>query len=247
MNMKLKCAFAAVVGMFAAMPLFGAGDPFVAVYDTFSPSDTTKTIHIWLDGETQKGRVSFLMGKNPLVAKKADGSPVVNVADEKCKVEFCRLNYNGGEDNRAFKLYGYVSVEKDVFKKVYISFIPRRDGFVRLSVGHWGMTWQWHDTKPERTRYEYPDFGFARYAKFSATNTKLNDPMLSKPAAWGAGEKFQWFPKNVKSEVITEKNAPVSKSLRTFRDISQVIPVKKEKEVVISFYVCGDDRFKSKK
>jgi len=241
---RLLTVFAALC---AAAPLFAKGEPFIAVYDIHSPSEEIKTVHVGITGETEKGRVSLLQGKNPLIAKKTDGSPVVDVSAEKCKVDFYPMSYSGGEDNRAFNLYCHVPVQKDVFKKVYISFIPRRDGFVRLNVGHWGTTWQWYDTKPKKTMYEYPDFAFAKYGRFSAIGTTLKDPMLSKPAQWGAGGKFQWFPKDVKTEIVTEKDAPVPKSLRTFCDLNQLIPVKKDKEVVISFYVCGGERFKSKK
>ena len=274
----------------AVLPLFAASDPFPAVYDEHSPSGYSSGVYVHVNGDTNKGRVGLLQGKNPLAVKDdkgvsdidrlktlqelskkpqltpeevAEAKAVTNALESKYgdlgvtltdktvqfkgRVVYCFLGYSGGEDSRAFHLQGGVGINKDIYTKVIITFIPRRNGFVNLSFGHGCWGYNWYPTQPHKTRYKYPNFGFARYAKIHAKGTTIKDGNLSNGRAWGCGGKFTDFPDKVKNEKVTEKpGEPVMSAWRTCQGLGQQIPVKANKEVTVTFYVKGDKCYNSK-
>jgi len=284
---KLLMTLAAAV----ALPLFAESDPFPAVYDEHSPSGYSGNVGIGIDGDTNKGRVGLLQGKNPLavkddkgvsdndrikelqeIAKKPKLTPEeiekakslmallekkygdlgINVTETNItfntRIVYCFMGYSGGEDSRAFHLYGNVGISKDQYTKVIFTFIPRRNGFVNIGFGHGCFGYNWYDTKPNRTPYKYPNFGFARYAKIQAKGTTIRDGNIGNGKAWGCGGKFPCFPDKIKNSKVTEPSGqPVMSAWRTWQGFGQQIPVKANKEILVTFYVKGDKCYSSKK
>lgn len=220
------------------------------VYDLYKPK-TTKSVHIWVDGNIGR-RVSLFFGRNPLVTDK-DGNFVEDKANAMLQpdpapvvTKFASLRNHGSEDGRAFHLQGGVSFSRDVWTKVIFSFVPRLDGKVRISVSHGGSRFRDKVTKKE---FQFPNWGYCRYAKFEVIQgTRLVDSNIQNMGKWGIGKNAypNVFRKDIKCEMINDKDGPTVKVLRSTTGLSQVIPVKKDTPVMISFYVKGDDWFDAK-
>ncbi len=107
----------------AALPVFAEEDSIDSVYDFFQPSGDTKTIWIYVSGELPNGRVSMKYGTKPIMP-----------SEEGIEIEYKALNFYGGEDSRAFNLGGWTNIKRGTWKKIYISFIPRLTGKVRIGI-----------------------------------------------------------------------------------------------------------------
>ncbi len=215
-------------------------DELEDVYDLYNP--TAKTTHVWISitGDTSAGRVSLIKGKNPLQEKDAKGNPLVK-PDDRYETVYCKLNNYGGEDVRAFHLGALVPLNKDGgWKRYVINFTPRRNGKVKLFLRA--------EHHPEMDMFEkdYYNMFWGGFAKLEAVNAKFKDTNFTKPKYWNA-DKFYYFPKELKSEVIAEEGAPTPKILRAVMPVWQECTVKKDVPVTISFYVRSDNAFKSKK
>lgn len=219
--------------------IFAKGESYSQVYDEFNPNGYTTSVQVDIDGDIQNGRIPLLTGKNPLLMKNEDGTPVMPTDTEKCDVRFVVLNFNGAEESRSFHLRGGVNTKKDEYTKIVVCFTARRNGVVRFTAWHHGGGRNHHPGTPP-VPYEYPNYGLARYAKFWSRNTVFKDPNCGNPKAWGIG-KFECFPNKIKAEKVMEQNQAVSSALRTPKGISQLIPVKANKEVTITFYVRADE------
>lgn len=223
------------------------------VYDLYKPKNTGG-VSIWVHGEGHgiKGRISLFFGRNPLTTDK-EGKFVEDKANAMLQpdpapvvTKFVGLRNHGSEDGRAFHLYGHVGFGREVWTKVIFSFVPRLTGKVRISVSHGGGRFRDPVTKKE---FQFPNWGYCRYAKFEVIQgTKLTDPNLQNKTKWGIGRNPYpgVFPKQIKCEMISDKDGPTVKVLRSTTGLSQIIPVKKDQPVMISFYVKGDDWFDAK-
>ncbi len=216
-----------------------AEDKVEDVYDLYNP--TGRTTHVWVSitGDTSAGRVSLIKGKDPLQLKDAKGNLLVK-PDDRYETVYCKLNNYGGEDIRAFHLGALVPLKDGEWKRIVINFIPRRNGKVKLFLRA--------EHHPELDMFEkdYYNMFWGRYAKLEAVNAKFKDTAFSKPKYWNA-DKFYYFPKELKSEVIAEEGAPTPKVLRAVMPVWQECTVKKDMPVTISFYVRNDNAFLSKK
>ncbi len=243
--MKIRTTLLAVlfavcgIGTLSADPL----DRIEDVYDLFSPSG--KVGHIWVEvnGEGENERVSLRAGKNPLVIKDEKGK--VMEPDPKYKTEYIRLKNQGAEDNRSFHLHGGIGISSDEWKKVIFSFVPRRDGRVTIKFGTQGDYWWDYSTVP-RIPSKYPNLQYTFYANAEAKNTQLRDAKFTSVKAWRTTAFIKPFRGETKAETVSEPGAPSPRVFKSIGWMSQVINVKKDKEVVISFYVRGGDWFKSK-
>lgn len=229
--------------MFAGVFAFldAAEDRIEDVYDLFSP--TGKVEHIWvdIDGEKTNSRVSLRRGRNPLVVPGPDGKKME--PDPKYKTVYCKLNNYGAEDNRSFHLVNHrVPVKTDEWTKVVFSFIPRRDGKVLVEFGSEGGWWYQQSTKQ---RSKYRNLHYSYFAKFDSENAQFKDPNFTNFRAWNVQTTWNPF-RQLKAEIINEKDGPALRVMKVMDRLSQIINVKKEKEVVFSFYVKGGDTFKCK-
>ncbi len=226
-------------GTLSADPL----DRIEDVYDLFSPSGSVNRIYVHVYGDGENERVSLRAGKNPLVIKDEKGK--VMEPDPKYKTEYIRLVNTGAEDNRSFHLEGSHAVSKDEWKKLIFSFTPRRDGRVTIKFGNQGDYWWDYSTVP-RIPSKYPNLHYTFYANAEAKNTQLRDPKFTSVRTWRTTAFIKPFRAETKAETVSEQGAPTPRVLKSIGHMSQVINVKKDKEVVISFYVRGGDCFKSK-
>ncbi len=221
--------------------MLSAADRVEDAYDLFSPTPNNwDRIDITVDGDKANSRVSLKMGKNPMKVKDEKGK--LMEPDPKFKTEYVVLRNYGAEDNRAFRLHANPQVGKDEWKKLVFSFVPRRDGKVEIKIGRQGQ--HWYD-KESKTWGRYPDLWYTFYTKAEAKNTTLKDPNFTNAKAWRSQPFIEPF-RSLKAEYITEENAPTARVLKSIGWMYQVLPVKKDKEVVISFYVRGGDFFKCK-
>lgn len=263
-----------IVAFLCMIPVFlGARDYKIdEVYDLFSPTlkvpdnndpnDPSKSHippnrwgDIWINGDLDRtSRVSMFPVKQGTAGDpktdlllETDEHGTALIPEEKdCPTEYCQTGYYGGEDTRAFTLHGGFSINPDGWKRIVFEFIPRRDGKVQISIGYipWrirkkNLEGNWIDSR-------YYDHGYVRYAKFWAKNTSLRDLNVGSASAWNIRPNWN-FPKQIKPKSVMEKNAPVTKSMRSPMRLSQIIPVKKNKKVIIAFYIHGDDYFRAKK
>ena len=216
-----------------------AKDSVEDAYNLYSPDKQTTQCWIHVSGETKSGRVSFEKGKNPLIVKDAEGKLMEK--DPNYETQYVMLNFWGNEDNRAFNLHRLLEVPEGKWVKYIITFVPRKSGKVRIDFGP--QCGRQH--YPDKTFYKYADLAWGRYAKLTATGAKVKDPDFKQPKAWGM-QKFYYF-NTLKSEVITDADAPGGKCLRATGRINQEIAVKANVPVTITFFYRSDDYFKAKK
>ncbi len=264
----MKKLILASLAILVGFTLYSA-DRIEDVYDLFNPG-TVGAVSFGIDGECSGQRVSLFYGKNPLAVDEdgkpvkrdekgnlllgEDGKPLVQPRDmpdphPNVITRYCAMQNQGGEDNRAFHMGGSCGISRTKWTKIIITFVPRLDGKVRFSVG--GNYGGRNFNRETKEYYKYPNYGFVRYAKFSIKNSKFNDPLISKWSNWGI-PMSNYYPQVFKDKIkITYTNekleeAPFTKALRSTCGLSQIIPVKKNKEVTISFYVRADDCFSAK-
>ncbi len=210
------------------------------VYDMYNP--TGRTTHVWVSvsGSSGNERVSLIKGKeDPLKQKDARGNPVIK-PDDRYQTVYCKMNNYGNEDNRAFTLGGLVPLKDGEWKRIVINFIPRRNGKVRLYLR------AEHHPVMDMFEKDYYNMCWGRFAKLEAVNAKFKDPNFTKPKLWNV-DKFYYFPKEIKSEVLAEDGAPTPKVLRAVMPVWQDVAVKKDVPVTITFYTRNDNAFLSKK
>ncbi len=236
MKTVLLTALTAFCGTFCA-----ADDRVEDAYDLFSPSGSVSSVWIRVEGDGSNERVSLRMGKNPMKVKDEKGK--LMEPDPKFKTEYVILRNSGAEDNRAFYLHGRANVSKDNWKQLVFSFVPRRDGKVTIKIGDGGGYSYDHSTNPS-IRYKYRNIAYTFYANAAAKNTVLKDPKFTNPKAWHV--PMNWDFRSIKTEVVTEQDAPNLRVLKSLGTLWQIIQVKKDKEVVISLYVRGGDIFNAK-
>lgn len=218
-----------------------AGDRPIAaysdVYDEFSSEYSTDYIWISIDGDLPQGRVSLLAGKEPDSTKDS--------ADGKYTEKICKMGYSGGEASRAFCLRANTPISKDKWTKVTISFKSRLDGQVRFTVSQ-GYS---QSNKLDCKGHYFNDFGYANYGKFEIKGSLLKDPACKTPKVWGiVKSKDDPFANKIKAtlEKTKDKSEPVTQWIRTPVRMEQIINVKKDKDVTISFFVKGDTYYHAK-
>ncbi|MBO5959849.1 MAG: hypothetical protein J6Q65_06975, partial [Lentisphaeria bacterium] len=96
-------------------------------YDLYSPSGNSTHVGIWITGELGANRVSLAKGKNPLKVPDEDGK-LLEPDPDGCETKYVFLGFHGGEANRSFNLHGSVSVQKNKWTRLVVTFIPRKNG-----------------------------------------------------------------------------------------------------------------------
>ena len=206
------------------------------VYNFFAPSDTLKAVPVSVNGDVLTGsRVSLFSGK----------APELDEADAKgVKIQYLPLKNWGGEDSRAFRLWGMQKISESEWTKVVITFVPRIAGTVSFSIGI--------DYGGVREKCDYRDLKFASVAKVECKGAALKEGLLNKPQglykSWGQrkNDNKNWEAKT-KPQIIKDPNAPGGQYVKTCQSLSQIIKVKKDTEVMISFYIRGGDIFFAQK
>lgn len=203
------------------------------VYDLYKPDGVTKVCHISVSGDLPQGRVS--MYPTPRI-------PEIPADENGIKTVYTRLVNIGSEDGRAFHMWASTPIKTDEWTRVAVSFVPRMNGKVRFFI------------RPEyATRvpgFLYPTLRFMSLAKLGAKGTKFQDMLFDKKLTrtWNVVpfKNKSWEAKLKPEQFKKAPDAPGGKYVKTCRDFSQVISVKKEQEVVIYFYVKAGDEFLSK-
>ena len=108
--------------------------------------------------------------------------------------------------------------------------------------GSEGGWWYQQSTKQ---RSKYRDLHYSYFAKFDSENAQFKDPNFTNFRAWNVQTTWNPF-RQLKAEIINEKDGPALRVMKVMNRLSQIINVKKDKEVVFSFYVKGGDTFKCK-
>ncbi len=220
-----------------------AADRVEDAYDLYNPTPVQHdAIGIWIEGDGGHDRVSLKQGKNPLVVKDANGKLMEE--DPNFVTEYVKLSNHGAEDNRAFRLHGSRGVSKDKWKRLVFSFVPRRDGKVRIHFGRDGGWRHDYSTNPA-TPARYGNIHYTYYAKATIKNAVLKDPNFTSARMWNSASFKSPF-RSIKAESMTEKGAPAAKIFKSIDHMRQDITVKKDKEVVVSFYVRSGDFFECK-
>lgn len=210
-------------------------------YDLYSPKGSSTHLGIWISGNEIRGnRISFSKGKNPLVVADEETKKTLEPDPSGCKTVYCFLGFHGGEADRSFRLHGSVRVEKNKWTRVVVTFIPRKSGKIRFSMGGGGGS----KLYPDKTPYKYRDIVFRRFAGLTCENTTFKDPKFTSTKTWRTARN--WHFNSIKAEVITDSECPERRCFRVLSGLSQDIPVKENKMVTIMFYYRSDDCFDGK-
>ncbi len=237
MNAKILTAVCTAIALFA-MPSISDAAPkkdkesIENVYDLDLPSGDTPTVHIWVTSNANGARVSLIKGK-----------PIKDLPEEEgITTKYLQLNNYGGEDNRAFSLYAFHKIQRDQWTKFVLSFTPRVDGKVEISLGSNYAVW--HKDK------EYPALRYCNLADFSIAGNsgKVRNPKFDKPKSWGDNPYHdKSWEKVIGPDIVKDKSAPGGVYLKTYRNMSQTFNVKKDVPVIFSFYVRADNMYEPRK
>jgi len=211
--------------------------PIDDVYNFFAPSEQLKSLPISISGdELEGGRVSLFPGE-------ITDLPETD-AKTGCKVQFVKMKNWGGEDSRAFRLWGDAKISPDEWTKIVVSFKPRVAGTVRFAIciDYGGI----------RKECDYRDLKFASVAKLECKGAIVKDTLFDKLPGlyknWNQKKNNlkDWEAKT-KPTVVKDPKCPSGKFyVKTCQSLSQAIKVKKDTEVTISFYIKGNDIFYAK-
>ena len=204
------------------------------VYDFFQPHGKTQWLAVLVRGNLPQGKVSLREGKKEIVPASIEGVQCV----------YAPLKPWGAEDVRAFSRVALPRISHDSWTKVTITFFPRLDGKVMLSLE------PEYGTSKQMCGHEYVRFFQIAKAEINGASA-IKDPMFEKknlrdwgyrPSHYGKG-----WEKKLKFTQVKDPDAPGGKYVRTCRNLQQIVSVKKDKMVTFSFYVRADDEFEPKK
>lgn len=228
-----------ILSLFCSAFALTAGPSLEEAYDLYAPNGNSTHIGIWISGEIGSNRISLAKGKNPLRVPDEKGE-LLQADPSGCETKYCFLGFHGGEANRAFNLHGSVGVAKNKWTRIVVTFVPRKTGKVRFSMGGGGGRKHY----PDKSLYKYANLVFRRFAGLTCENTKFNDPKFTKAKPWNTST--WWHFRAIKAEVITDPECPEKRCFRALNTLSQVIPVTADKMVTIIFYYRSDDCFDAK-
>lgn len=202
-------------------------------YDFYKPNGPVQRCFISVSGDLPRGRVSMYPApKVPELAPEKNG----------IKSVYARLINIGSEDGRAFSMWTSAPISMNEWTRITVSFVPRMNGKVRFGI------------RPEHATFVpgfiYPTLRFICVANLTAQNTKFQDTFFDKRLnkTWNVvpfGNKL-WEEKLKPEQFKNVPDAPGKKYVKTCRDLTQEISVKKEKPVVVTFYVKADYEYLSK-
>lgn len=217
----------------SAIPCFAQSHSLTEVYDFYKPNGPVQRCYISVSGEQIRGRVS--MYPTPKV-------PEIEPEKNGIKSIYARLVNMGSEDGRAFNMWASAPISKDEWTRVTVSFVPRMNGQVRFGIMTEHATFV--------PGFIYPTLRFIYVANLSSQNTKFQDTFFEKRLnkTWNVvpfGNK-RWEEKLKPEQFRNTPDAPGKKYVKTCRNMTQIIKVKKEQPVVVTFYVKADYEYLSK-
>lgn len=217
-------------------------DSIEDAYDLYAPNGSSIHLGIWVSGDAVRGnRISFAKGKNPLRVPDEKTGKTLEPDPSGCETVYCFLGFHGGEANRSFNLHGSVNVKKNKWTRVVVTFIPRKTGKIRFSMGGGGG----RKLYPDKSPYKFSNIVYRRFAGLTSENTTFKDPKFTNVKTWRTSKNWH-FPR-IKAEVVTDQECPERRCFRVLNTVSQDIPVKADEMVTIMFYYRSDDCFEAKK